>query len=85
MLRPSSSLHLLPRQPDNVGSVLRYIVGSDKKGGASMLESFSGLTFLSGRKRDNIVRRKGKRYQLGLAGERELCINEGDCIQRAWR
>lgn len=85
MLRPASALYLLPRRPENIGAVLRYIVGPDRKGDGSMLENICNLTFVSGRKRDQVVRRGGKRYQLGWASDGELCIDEDMFIRRSWR
>jgi hypothetical protein len=83
MLRRSSALHLLPRQPDNIASMLRYTIGPERTRGSSMVDSVTGLAFVSGKKRDDLVRKEGKRYQLGWTlMEAELCIDEDVCIQQ---
>lgn len=83
MLRRSSALHLLPRQPDNIASMLRYTIGPERTRGSSMVDSFTGLAFVSGKRRDDLVRKEGKRYQLGWTlMEAELCIDEDVCMQQ---
>ncbi|CZR58679.1 uncharacterized protein PAC_08571 [Phialocephala subalpina] len=70
----------LPRKPDTLASVGVYLAS---RGGGGMLDSFQGLSLMSRRERDEVVRDLGAGYTLGFVDE-ELRIDDDMRVKKLW-
>lgn len=82
LFRKQINLKCLPRKPETVASVLRYIADSDQENEMSLLGRFRGLALKKGAERDKEIREMEGRYTLGRRENGRLCIDERAFIKR---
>lgn len=82
LFRKHTALKCLPRKPETVASVLRYIADSDQENEMSLLGRFRGLALKKGTERDEEIRKVKGRYTLGRLENGRLCIDERAFIKR---